>query len=1094
MTVTIALKILQKYKVQDYEFLSEGREGFVFVNGTYAYKVFKNKVDNKSICLLVEELEKFKKFKFLPTIFNLENIDGYYVLVYKYIEGERPNLITKNESFNFLIECWKQKVIFKNIKLENFIKDKDNNLWFIDISLNGDIQPYDDNLFLNMAVRFFIDIHYTDTLDEREIKLLKRSSINNFKIPELEGFQNYLNELFNRIIYSETEVIKEFYKSNTTDLILEISSIDDLLNHIKDLNFNTLEILFTPLKQLNLEQLFWKLLRCNIRVESIEPINLFLDENGYHKPKLYRVKLQRLQPTQEKVSLLIKTCPQDSKTIYQQVKHILKQLLSPNSFYEKVIAIDKKESNFLRQYTDEGCLEELYSEVHRLIKEGLIDYIIELPETEIEDVNYRWFRLRTEETHTITNIPVTPQLYAFEQVKGDYILQMDSDVLIGREDYNHSFLKDMLDALHKNPNATSVGFNIPKDKSVTFVEYHAPKGEYKPEVRFALIDKKRFYNSRPWSNELVNNKLKLSWYQALHQHQKNTHWVSLRGGNPKSYYTHPQNYRKQCEYVLFTILDRIEQNIIPEVQREGFDVEGNFYDWCLPKRNEEIVIITCLKDVSYERFLRTWNSILSQSFKNFGWIIIDDASENGINILIENLIKKFNIERRVTFIKNRFRKGILFNTYFAIHYFVNNPDTTIVIIDGDDALVSHDTLIEVYKTYKNGADATVGKMYRTDKLFNHYPYMPNFISPRLYGGNVWQHMRTFKKYLFDSINIHDFMHQFKNTKQKFTPLDKRPWFEHCADFAYMIPITEMADNPQFIEKYNYFHERTIYNTPAIREKKDKIIEEILKKPKYTPKDKLTSWRRDFIPNRKKIEIDITYECNLKCLGCNRSCTQAPSKDDQIEIDQIKKFIEESIALNHQWELINILGGEPTLHPKFIEIVELLLKEYIWPYSPKTTLQITSNGYTKETRELLNQVSQYKNVVIDKLSFKNDRNIIYFTPFNIAPIDLKEFKNAEFYKGCWVTSYCGIGLNKYGYYACAVAGGIDRVMGKNLGVQHLKEITLEKLKKHLDTFCKYCGNFVEYDINRGNFIPRCEKASFKENKMTQSWVEIYHHQE
>jgi hypothetical protein len=32
------------------------------------------------------------------------------------------------------------------------------------------------------------------------------------------------------------------------------------------------------------------------------------------------------------------------------------------------------------------------------------------------------------------------------------------------------------------------------------------------------------------------------------------------------------------------------------------------------------------------------------------------------------------------------------------------------------------------------------------------------------------------------------------------------------------------------------------------------------------------------PNHYKIEIDITYKCNLSCYQCNRSSSQAPSSE------------------------------------------------------------------------------------------------------------------------------------------------------------------------------------------------------------------------
>jgi MoaA/NifB/PqqE/SkfB family radical SAM enzyme len=74
-----------------------------------------------------------------------------------------------------------------------------------------------------------------------------------------------------------------------------------------------------------------------------------------------------------------------------------------------------------------------------------------------------------------------------------------------------------------------------------------------------------------------------------------------------------------------------------------------------------------------------------------------------------------------------------------------------------------------------------------------------------------------------------------------------------------------------------------------------------------------------LPNLNQIEIDITYECNLKCINCNRSSTQAPIKEG-MTLEQIENFVRESVELNKKWKLINLLGGEPSIHKDFLEIV------------------------------------------------------------------------------------------------------------------------------------------------------------------------------
>jgi len=1068
------------------KYLGEGFESIVLTDDKFVYKIFISKEFPTTIAewrfsFLKSKINKFQSRKHLIKLSSLLKVNQIYILKYPYYNNfKKVESITKKEAISFLVECWQEKVVFTDVGLENFIK-VNGILKYIDYSPINMLE-YTDNLFLNMCARIFIDYKYTD-IDYSQKKLIKRSSINNFNIPELEGFHSFLNEVFSNIILSESSHVNKFMEKNN---IQTVSPYEEIIKLAKSKS----EIKVRPFSELNFEILFWKLLKANIRLLSVFPHNIKLNNNLYHEPQYYTIKVKRLHKLKHKVSLVIKACPQESDIIYEQVKHIIKQLSTSDIFYEKIIAIDKKENDYLRQYSS-GNLEKLYQVIQKLVDDSIIDYYIELPDDEIIATNKRWFNIATNETHTIKNIPVTPQLYAFEEAKGDYILQMDADVMIGRKDYNHSFLNDMINEFNKNDKVVSVGFNIPKNENVKFVEYHAPQnGGYVPEVRFALIHKKRLLGLRPLPNELIDGKLKLSWYRSLHLHQKKTGFTSLRGGNPNSFYIHPQNYRKKCKDVWFTILDRVEKNVIPDVQREEFDLAGSYYDWTIPKRNEDLIIITLLHNVSYDRFLRTWNSVVSQSYKDFGWIIIDDASENGIDILINSLIEKYNRKDKITFIKNKVRQGYLANTYKAIHYFCNNPQSIITIIDGDDAIIGNNVLENILKRYKNGADVTLGKMYRTDKLYAHYPYNPNFTNPRLTGGNVWQHLRTFKKYLFDSINLPDLKKVTSTESMIQTVNNKYKWYQYCADYAYMVPIIEMSENPVRIEEYNYYHERTTPSTKEIKNEKEKIIAEILNKPKYTPENVIKDTRKSFETNLNYLEIDITYDCNLKCISCNRSSTQAPTKE-YMSIKQIENFINESIEIKKKWKFINILGGEPTLHPDFEQIIRLIYHDYIFKFSPDTILQITSNGFTEKSRKLLDKIEKsYKNIVIDRASFKTSNKIEYFTPFNNAPIDNEESKNCDFSKACWVTSYCGVGLNKYGYYPCGVAAGIDRVMGFDKGIKSLKEVTPKKMKELLNTFCRYCGNYIDYMDNMGNFIPRCEKAPLKQNVISQTWKKYY----
>ena len=664
--------------------------------------------------------------------------------------------------------------------------------------------------------------------------------------------------------------------------------------------------------------------------------------------------------------------------------------------------------------------------------------------------------------------------------------------MIGRLSKEHSFLTDLILEIEKNENVLSVGFNIYKGQETSFTSYFGfENGGFVPEVRFCLLKKSRIEKLLPLENEIIENAFKFSWYRALKQRQKETQTCSIRGGDSRSFFIHPNNFKKTDKDVWFTTLDRVEQLEIPESQINEFDLAGSYYDWAISKRNEKLVIISCFRNIPLSRFLRYWYSLISQTNQDWGLVLIDDASDSGISYFIKELIKPF--QNRITFIQNRFRVGVAQNTYKAIHYFIENQESIVCVVDADDAIIGKNALKNIIEKYTYWeADVVIGKMYRTDKIHAHYKYTPNFINPRLYGGNVWQHIRSFKKYLFDSLGFEDLKLANEQKQTDDILLSKRfskkmVFPEHCWDFAYMIPIVEMSDNPMCINHFNIFHDRATINTIETKQLKENEISEILAKTSRSKQDVLKG-RKTFLPNLNQIEIDITYDCNLKCINCNRSSTQAPIKEG-MSYEQIETFVRESIELNKKWKLINLLGGEPSIHKDFLQIVNLILNEYIDNHSPETILQVTSNGFGELVQERLSKLPKHEKLIIDYASFKDERIVPYFSPFNDAPIDKPNGKEKEYHKGCWVTSYCGIGLNQMGYYPCGVAGGIDRVFKLNLGVRTLKDVD-ESITKYLDTFCRFCGNFSDYEKNFGNFIPRNEKALITKPITSESWKIAY----
>lgn len=236
-------------------------------------------------------------------------------------------------------------------------------------------------------------------------------------------------------------------------------------------------------------------------------------------------------------------------------------------------------------------------------------------------------------------------------------------------------------------------------------------------------------------------------------------------------------------------------------------------------------------------------------------------------------------------------------------------------------------------------------------------------------------------------------------------------------------------------------------------------------------------------SNKFIEIDITYNCNLKCFNCDRSCTQAPS-NEQMSVEQIRKFIKESIESNVRWERIRVLGGEPALHPDLIEILNILL-DYKKRNSSGTKIQLATNGFGKIVNTVLSNVPEE----IEILNTSKESKVQPFYPFNIAPKDSTLWKYSDYSSGCWVTSGCGMGLTRYGYYPCAPAGGIDRVFGFDYGRKRLPspDDSMRDLLKH---FCKYCGHFRNIRRTNKEIISPTWKKAYEKYKITKPNLSLY----
>lgn len=445
------------------------------------------------------------------------------------------------------------------------------------------------------------------------------------------------------------------------------------------------------------------------------------------------------------ITLLLKACAQDAEFLDVQVRHIVSQLSYPASFASRVLLIDPHPGPFLRQYAEPN-LEKLLQSTEQLRRSGWIDEIWIAPtDTEtIRNTYERWFGNRTvTESHGKYGVPLFPQIWAFDRISTPYVFQCDMDVLIGRRDFEHDFLADMHSAA-QSPGVLSVGMNIPQS-SAKPVAYHGEPGQYPPEIRCGLLSLQRIFSLLPLFNPIWKGKQVLMWHRSLQIAQKDSAFRSVRGGDPRSYYIHPKNANKNLD--LSIIRDLMGQGREPAIQHGHWDLVPSL-QWRYPTRSERLVFLLKGKDTGLQKLHRCFRSLSLQKDQSFGVIVIDDGSSPDQSWHLPLLLG--DLFPRTTLIRRERRHGYIPNFLLAAETICTCPNTLLVTVDLDDALLSPFVSERLLQVQAEGADLVNAPMFRPDKPLHEYP--PNYQNARATGGgNVWAHLRGFRISLFRAL-------------------------------------------------------------------------------------------------------------------------------------------------------------------------------------------------------------------------------------------------------------------------------------------------------------------------------------------------------
>ena len=221
-------------------------------------------------------------------------------------------------------------------------------------------------------------------------------------------------------------------------------------------------------------------------------------------------------------------------------------------------------------------------------------------------------------------------------------------------------------------------------------------------------------------------------------------------------------------------------------------------------------------------------------------------------------------------------------------------------------------------------------------------------------------------------------------------------------------------------------------------------------------------------------IIVTNVCNLSCGGCYAQCGKfEKDKNWFISLDQFKENLDyiisymysgsttilngEKVIINPNNHPIDLIGGEPTIHPEWGKIWEIITLNY-----KSINFLVSTNG-----RMELPSVSNVKTHTDYKTKEKESN--YSFAPTLVAPIDIIGDENKGFYWkqaqtdcGIWKSLGCVNPIYKNKISICSVASSWNDLLGLDLGWELTKgenpfsKLTDFEIRKKANQVCYRCG--------------------------------------
>tara|TARA_B100001059_G_scaffold229630_1_gene262499 strand:- start:344 stop:1252 length:909 start_codon:yes stop_codon:yes gene_type:complete len=164
-----------------------------------------------------------------------------------------------------------------------------------------------------------------------------------------------------------------------------------------------------------------------------------------------------------------------------------------------------------------------------------------------------------------------------------------------------------------------------------------------------------------------------------------------------------------------------------------------------------------------------------------------------------------------------------------------------------------------------------------------------------------------------------------------------------------------------------------------------------------------------------IQIEVTNACYLKCANCTRHVGHH-RKTFFMDLDYIEKAIDSLEGFEGN---IGMMGGDPTLHPKFPEICKIYQKKI----PNKRKREFWTSGFKwKEYQDVILETFDKDRIAYNEHSTPGGKH----TPLLVSIDEVVEDKKLmwEMIDNCWIQSQWSAAITPKGGFFCEVAASLD----------------------------------------------------------------------